>query len=277
MAFVILFGGGDAGGLIITPTGVRPIPPFDPSIKLQLRGVSALVQALERMPDAEMGRKLAPLLQNVTNLAIEQVEQTVGPLEGENALIYQDDDGGFTCGSTGLPPIPFPWPPMSIPPVKDLIDRGLVDMNLVGFLREAQAKGVKLTDVFERSAEVAKELNLPLSKRAQEDLQLLAPSRLDEIQDPADKEIVQFFQKVAEDGRYLSTWATRPYQVSQSLDVQLSDAALNRIIAGGASVSFLGPGAVQNPVAVAVAVGIVIMLVDRPADVVLDRSGLAKF
>ena len=29
---VILFGGGDGGGLIIGPHGVRPIPPFDPGL-----------------------------------------------------------------------------------------------------------------------------------------------------------------------------------------------------------------------------------------------------
>jgi hypothetical protein len=43
MATVILFGGGDAGGIIISDKGVRGIPPFDPGVLLQLRGVSALV------------------------------------------------------------------------------------------------------------------------------------------------------------------------------------------------------------------------------------------
>lgn len=50
MAQVILFGGGDGGGSIISPNGVRPIGPFYGSIRLQLRGLSALVGSLRGLP-----------------------------------------------------------------------------------------------------------------------------------------------------------------------------------------------------------------------------------
>src|SRR5262249_50490889 len=146
----------------------------------------------------------------------------VGPLDGEHALIYQDEDGGFACGSTGKPPLPIPWPPPSIPPVRDLIAHGVVNADLVEFLREAHARGTSLIDAFENPPEVAKGIGLPLSGRAEHDLRLLAPSRLNEIKDPTDREIVHFFHKVVEDGRFLRTWATRPFEVARDLGVQLS-------------------------------------------------------
>ena len=43
MAQLILFGGGDGGGLLIGSHGVRPVPPFNSDIRLQLHGVSALL------------------------------------------------------------------------------------------------------------------------------------------------------------------------------------------------------------------------------------------
>lgn len=279
MAQVILFGGGDGGGLIIGPNGVRPIPPFDPSIRLQLRGLSALLAGITRVPEKPQ-REMGKLVNRVSNLVIEQVEAVVGRLEGDNSLIYQDEDGGFTCGSTGKPPIPIPWPPLQSPTVTDLIASGVLEHDLVDFVKEAGNKKISIADVLEKPAEVAGRLGRQLSERTIQDLQQLAPSRLEKINDPIEREVIQFFHKVANDGRFLSTWATRPTEAATALKVQLSDKAFERIVAGGSSTIF-DPGLAMNPIAVAVVVGVVIMLVTRDAEItripIKDRSGLAKF
>ena len=279
MAKVILFGGGDAGGLIIGPNGVRPIPPFDPSIRLQLRGLSALINGITRMPE-KPEREMGKLINRVSNLIVEQVEAVVGRLEGENSLIYQDEDGGFTCGSTGKPPIPFPWPPQQSSSLADLIASGVLERELVDFVKDASVKGIKTEEILENPSGIADKLGTQLSERTIQDLQQLAPSQVEKITDPVEREVLEFFHKVVKDGRFLSTWATRPSEVSAKLKVQLSDKAFDRIVAGGSSTIF-DPGIAANPVAIAVVVGIVIMLYDRNAELanlrVKDRSGIAKF
>jgi hypothetical protein len=277
MAQVILFGGGDGGGLIIGPNGVRPIPPFDPSIRLQLRGLSALVGSLKGLPEKPQ-REMSKLANKVSNLVVEQVEGVVGRLEGDNSLIYQDDDGGFTCGSTGKPPIPFPWPPVQTASLGDLIRGGLIERDLVDFLGETSAKGIKIREVLENPAETARTVGRELSERAVKDLQQLAPSRLKEISDPVNREVAQFFHKIADDGRFLSTWTTRPAQVAKELRIDLSDKAFDRIIAGG---SIASPFDAAIHPGIAVTVAIVVMLYVRDEDLirslVKDRSGVAKF
>jgi hypothetical protein len=278
MASVILFGGGDGGGLIIGPNGVRPIPPFDPFLRLQLRGLSALLQGTTGMPERLQG-EMASLTTRVSNLVVEQVEGVVGKLDADNSLIYQDADGGFTCGSTGRPPIPIPWPPSKMPSLSDLLRGGVFERELIDLIGMASAQQIAITELLESPQEVAHRLGIAISTRTAQDLQQLAPSHVAEVQDPVNKEIVQFFHKVAEDGRFLATWATRPAEAASQLGVQISDRAFDRLVAGAAGMP-LGPGAVSSPVAVAVAVGITIMLVtDEPGRVlpVLDRSGIVKF
>lgn len=280
MSQVILFGGGDGGGgILITSNGVRRIPPFDPSIRLQLRGLSALLNGIRLLPNAP-AEEMTALVNRVSNIFIEQVEAVVGPLEGDNSLVYQDEDGGFTCGSTGRPPIPFPWSLESLPSFSDLIASGVLNRDLVDFFSTASEQQMKIIDVLENPAAAATEMDIQLSERTAQDLQRLAPSQLNSISDPVDREVVEFFQKVAEDGRFLSTWATRPYETATRLGANLSDDALDRILISRSS-TIIDSGAVMNPVAVAVAVGIVIMLVDRNADQgilgVRDSSGVVKF
>lgn len=279
MAKVVLFGGGDGGGLIFGPNGVRPIPPFDPSIRLQLRGVSALLAGAKSMP-AKPSKEMGTLLNKMTNLVVEQVEAVLGSLEGSDALVYQDDDGGFTCGTTGKPPLPFPWPPLRLPNVSDLISVGVLERELVDFCSVCAEKKLDVMKMLEDPSAMAEELDVKLSARAAGDLKRLAPSQLGQISDPVDKEIVSFFHQVAEDGRYLATWATRPGEVSEKLKIKLSDQAFEKIVAGGAS-SIFDPGSVMNPVALAVVVGVVIMLVPTEAGhnkfIVRDFSNAAKF
>lgn len=275
MATVILFGGGDAGGLIITASGVRPLPPFDPSLRRQLRGVANLVQSLEGQSDEPDVRELAQLVNKVANLAVARVEEAVGELDAESGLIYMDDDGGFTCGTTGRPPIPIPWPPHKLPTLNELIGGGLVDPQILRFVEAASSRGTDVATMLDEPERIAREAGVDLSEQAAQDLQRLAPSRVSDFTDPTDAELVQYFHKVLEQPEHLGAWATQPREVSKAVGIELSDAALDRLIAVGGSAR-IGPGPVENPVAVAVAVGIVIMLVDRPAEIeqlaIRDRS-----
>lgn len=279
MAKVVLFGGGDGGGFIFSERGVRPIPPFDPAVRLQLRGLSALLAGTRRM-SGKPPRELGTLLNKVANLVVEQVEAVVGPVDGEDALVYQDDDGGFTCGSTGKPPIPFPWPPLALPSVNELIAVGVLERELVDFVSAASERKIDMAKLLEDPSAVADKIGLTLSLRAAADLQQLAPSRIEHIKDPTDKEIVGFFHAVLKDGRFLADWAKRPAETAEKLKIKLSDKAFEKIIAGG-SIGVTDPGSVMNPVAIAVVVGVVIMLVPTEAGrgklVIRDFSGRAKF
>jgi hypothetical protein len=140
----------------------------------------------------------------------------VGPLSGESALVFQDDHGGFTCGSTGKPPRPLPWPPNKLPTVADMVSQGVVEAELVSFLRAVRDSKIKLNNALENPVAAAKELAMPLSDRSARDLRLIAPSRTAAIKDSTEREIIVFFYKVAADGRYLESWFSRPYEVARS-------------------------------------------------------------
>ena len=279
MAQVILFGGGDGGGLIITASGVRPIPPFDPALRLQLRSVAALLRAERAIPQDEVRRQVGSLVNKLTNLAVGQVEGAVGPVDAEFGIVYQDDDGGFTCGSTGKPPIPFPWPPAPLPGVDELVRRGALAEEVLEFARVAANAGANLSNLFRDPAGEASRLGIELPERAERELKELAIADPEKLEDPVDREVVEFFHKAVADGRYLDAWATRPYEVAKSLDVELSSAAGERIV-GASGVRFGGrdPSVVMSPAAVAIVVVIVIVVWDRERRVpVIDESGLEKF
>lgn len=115
MAQVILFGGGDAGGLIITPDGIRRIPPFDPAITVQLKAVGTLLRAQPTLRDTPIQKEVDAITTSLATMAAQQVETKVGQLDEGSGIICFDDDDGFVCGSTGKPPIPFPVPGQFVP------------------------------------------------------------------------------------------------------------------------------------------------------------------
>lgn len=104
MAKLILFGGGDAGGIMITQNGIKPIPPFDPLLRLRLRGLSLLLHG------SVGNTQIEALTTKAAHILVNDLQDVagVGSLEGENSVVYWDVDDGFTCGSTGKP---FPIPP----------------------------------------------------------------------------------------------------------------------------------------------------------------------
>jgi hypothetical protein len=275
---VILFGGGDGGGLIIGPHGVRPIPPFDPALRKQLKAINTLTQAVQ-LRGQHAPAELASLTNKLANVAIGELEAVVGPLDPGAGLTYQDDDGGFTCGSTGKPPIPFPWPPAHGPSIEDLLSSGVLERELVTVLRSGKV-GIKELLHDPKAASAA--AGVELSERSRQQLHQLDPSQIANLADPEAREIATFFHKVLDDGRYLETWSMRPHEVSATLGVKLSDAAIDRIVAGGSTVFRPGGGGseVANAaIGVAVAVGVVIMLVTKdPFQIpIRDQSGIRKF
>ena len=160
----------------------------------------------------------------------------------------------------------------------DLIAAGVLERELVDFLNKAGEKKMEICDVLEDPTGAAHKLGVRLSERTIKDLQQVAPSRVEKISDPVSREVVQFFHQVAKDGRFLTTWATRPYQVADQLKVQLSDAALERILAAGASTASDPSGRACFVVILAVWVVIQVIRVVWVDDVTItDASGVEKF
>jgi hypothetical protein len=278
MAQAILFGGGDAGGLIITPEGVRPIPPFDPGLRKQLRAVSLLLASERSIQDTETRRQLASLTNRLTNLVIGEVEAVTGPLTGDQGLIYQDNDGGFTCGTTGKPPIPIHWPP-GPPGLDDLLRTGVLDRQVLDFAASAAQAGANLSRLFKDPKAEAARVGVEMPARAEQDLRALNIADPDKLVDPIDREIVTFFHRAVAEGKHLNEWASQPFEVANALGIELSRQAGDRIIAtAGNRFGGRDPGTVASPAAIAVVVVIVIVVWDRERRIpVLDRSGVEKF
>jgi hypothetical protein len=275
MAKVILFGGGDGGGLIITADGVRPIPPFDPFVRAQIKAVSYLVAGADA-PGGDAA-ELEGYAARIANITVQHVEAIVGSLDAEASLIVMSDDGdGFTCGTTGRPPIPLARPPKELPPLDSLLARGGIDSSMVEFLRKATAQGVSVPALLENPADVARELGMDLPPRVVRDLEVLAPSRVDELEDPVSREVVTFFQKVLDDGRHVDTWAIRPSAVSDALGIQLSDTAVNRIITVGSALGGRGGEAGIIWIVVGIIVVVAVVIDEEDAEII-DRSGNVKF
>ncbi|WP_283135798.1 hypothetical protein [Rhizohabitans arisaemae] len=274
MAKIILFDGGDGGGLVLTDNGVEPIPPFAPRVRSQIKAVGHLVAtAVEQGPEHS---ELSGLATRLANIAIQQVEAIVGPLDPEASLIVTGHDtDGFVCGTTGKPPVPLPRPPRELPALTDMLERGVIDRSLLTFVQKATAQGKDVEEILEYPDRIAAELGIELSERSARDLKSIAPSQVEALDDPVSREVATFFQHVLADGRYVDTWAIRPAAVSGSLGVSLSPEATERIITVGAA--FQRENASNRiiwiVVGIIVIVGVVVL--EREAEVV-DRSGIPK-
>jgi len=105
---VILFGGGDGGGIIIDATGVHRIPPWTPDVLVELKAVSALL-SVNALHDAGLTKDAGAIAERLTTKVIPQIVKNAGGSNlGENSVAFVDGDGGFVCGSTGKLPIPIP-------------------------------------------------------------------------------------------------------------------------------------------------------------------------
>lgn len=276
MAKVILFGGGDGGGIRITPNGIEPIPPFDPALRYQLRALNTLVRAGRYMQEKDYTRLLGTATTKLTDAVLTQLEGLVGEIDADNGLIYQDDDGGFTCGSTGKPPIPFPWPVDPRATVEDLVSRGVLDVPTMGFLRQATERKLDVFTVARDPQAAAKKLGINLAPEVERSLAALNLDKV-KVEDPVDREVIDFYQKVVQDGRYITEWVVNPASVAERLKVKVSEPVLARIVTTRDFGLTRPGGEVMSPAAVAVAIAIVIVVWDHEVDLpVLDRSRIAK-
>ena len=108
MRIIILFGGGDAGGWIIGPDGIEPIPPFDPGVIVEIGAISRLATIGPVLVRMGLEDQIAPTLDRLLSKNLDEVFKAAG---GDVAgMAFFDADGGFFCGSTGRKPIPLPWP-----------------------------------------------------------------------------------------------------------------------------------------------------------------------
>jgi hypothetical protein len=286
MKSLIVFGGGTEGALLLTEERVLPLPPLKPELLSSIKAAGRLVHALAAAQERAIQSKLSKMAIGAANLAVEMAEAQFGALNPNRAIIYQDGEGGFTCGSTGKPPLPFPWPPRPIREPQDLVRQGVIEADVLELIRAAKAGGRDLTQVFEKPAAAAKDLGLKLSGKSAEALQLLAPSNLARIQDPVDQEVMKMFHAVLKDGRFTTDWFERPKAVADALKVKLSESALERIIAVGGRGSLAdrlsdGGTAIAAGViwaGVCIAVGTLFVGQMNPIDTLIrDRSGLDKF
>lgn len=277
MAKVILFGGGDGGGIIISRDGVQPIPPFDPALLRQLRALNELARAT-RTAHRSCRRPLTTVVKKLTSVVLKQIEDIAGEIDARDGVIYQSDDGGFTCGSTGQPPIPFPFPVDPRQTVEGLLDRGVVNKATMRFFEQAAAHKI---DVFTAASDpiaAARKACVELTPEIEANIAELALDR-GQPEDKVDREVIAFYQKVVSDGRYINQWVTNPRKVAEKLKMKASQAAFDRIvdIRDQGALGGFDPGTVMSPAAVAVAVAIVIVLWSRELELpVLDRSGYAK-
>jgi len=279
MGRLILFNGGTSGGIYIHDKGVQPISPLSEPVLMHLRAVADLLRASRGSQDKSASKDLETLITKISNLAIERVEAAIGPLDGEDSLVYVEDDDGFICGSTGAPPRPIKWPPVGPSSVEDLVQRGLLASDIGEFLKRTNAQGLKVTEVFQNPAAAAKRVGLKLSNLAIENLKPLAPSQLDKISDPVDRSIVDFFYKVSEDGRFLDRWNREPAAVAKELKVNLDVVAIDRILGTNAIIGRVGDVAnlsIEQGIVVGV-VAVVLVVVVPDLNSIRDESGIRKF
>ncbi len=279
MGKIILFGGGDGGGLRIGPNGVEPIPPYNPAIRLQLRALHQLVQATNLVPKKVSSKLLTPIVSKLTSALLGQIEPITGEIDADNGLVYQDVDGGFTCGSTGKPPIPFPWPVGSLHIVDEVLARGILKPAALTFLEQAARHKLDVFAVTKNPEAAAKRMGIVLTSDIKESLSELALDR-SSVDDEYDRELLDLYRKVVTDGRFIEEWTLNPSLVAEKLKVKVSQPAIDRLIAirDRGAIGVDGPGTVMCPYAVAVVIAVVIVVARREFDLpVRDLSGTKKF
>lgn len=111
---------GNGMGIVISAEGITIIPPCDPQIVAGMRAIQETLRvqpALGRTVQREVGAFTTTL----GSFVFAGVDKAVGGgLDTESGVVFQDDDGGFSCGSTGRIR-PLPRPGLRIP-----VDRVLV-------------------------------------------------------------------------------------------------------------------------------------------------------
>jgi hypothetical protein len=108
MAKVIWKGNGI--GLVISSKGIKIIPPCDPLLLAKFNAIAGIQGAQQSLP-ADVRREAEAFSAKLGSLSFKAAEKLAGErLDAEDGVAFYDADDGFTCGSTGKPPIPLPHP-----------------------------------------------------------------------------------------------------------------------------------------------------------------------
>ncbi len=278
----------DGPFLLIDKARTRRIPALDLATRNLADSLNRLTAVITVTKDAEadaLKKSAAALAGQLT----ERIEGAVGPLDRDGGVVYTDAEGGFTCGSEGRPPIPLPPEPEVLPTPDELKSAGVLDSTSVRLLSRAIEHEMNVIELFEDPREIAEKLDVELDEEGISTLRSLAPSRIDRISDPVQREVVQYLHRVLEDGRYTDSFLAKPASVSAALDIKLSDAAFDRILKGAST--GLGGGQFAEPVSIAVGITVIVVVDSIVVGLVVtatkasfeglrtvtDRSGLQKF
>lgn len=274
--------------LLIDKRRTRRIPALDLATRNladALNRLTAVTTVTREVESDALKKSTADLAGQLT----ERIEDAVGSLDPDGGIVYTDPEGGFTCGSEGKPPIPLPPEPDVLPTPEELKGSGVLDSTSVRLLSSAIEKEVNVLELFEDPREIAEKLDVELDEEGINTLRSLAPSRIDRITDPVQREVVQYLHRVLEDGRFTDSFLAKPASVSASLDIKLSDAAFDRILKGAST--GLGGGQFAEPVSIAVGITVIVVVDSIVVGLVVtatkasfeglrtvtDRSGLEKF
>jgi hypothetical protein len=111
MAYVVLFGGGDAGGVILTEHGIKPIPPWTPLGLGQLRALNGLVAARAAAGPRKAGKGLDGLIDTLSRAVMDAASADFGSL-GKGGILFADEEDAVYCGTKGPVHVPIrPTPP----------------------------------------------------------------------------------------------------------------------------------------------------------------------
>jgi hypothetical protein len=160
--------------------------------------------------------------------------------------------------------------------VADLVSRGVLDAQTIGFLQQAADRKLDVFTVARDPHAAAEKIGVSLTPEVEQSLNAFSPDKA-KVENPVDQEVIEFYRKVVHDGRFIADWVVNPAAVADRLKVRVSRAALDRILATRDFGLTQPGGTVMSPAAVAVAVAIVIVLWDREVELpVIDRSGIRK-
>ena len=109
MAYVVLFGGGDAGGVILTEHGIKPIPPWNALYLGQLKALSGLVSARAAAGPRRADKALDGLIDTLGRMVMDAAVQAFGSL-GSGGLLFSDGDEGVYCSAAGAVHVPIRRP-----------------------------------------------------------------------------------------------------------------------------------------------------------------------
>ncbi len=109
---LILFGGGDGGGIYVDANGrIHRIPPWTPDVLAQLKAVNEVLRASRYAAAKPMAGEMHAFAEKLTTMLVPHIVRQSGvDMGGGGSVVFLDEGDGFTCGSTGQRPFPFPMP-----------------------------------------------------------------------------------------------------------------------------------------------------------------------